>query len=477
MSLVALFVGSVSAQYRYAGKVLGFSREYNPYPESWSAAQSLGAPNVFPQYDDIDGAWTAEDYGDQRDTLILGFDNNSPIDSILIWETSGAGIIDSVYVLNPNTSQWVLVFSRKGQNYPSAGDTLAHILRIGFPMTSFNVNAVRIELANDSATDWAEIDAVAIHPQTLSPTTYSSLAGNCATFDGVDDYYRTTQSAMPIVYNDAFTIMCWAKVTADTAPKINYPNWGAALLYDANYGNYGITLANKGLGDSIYVFVSDNDYAQLALPMNKNTWQHIAMTCSKDSLKVYLNGVLAGTTTGTDFDSTDNYGLLEFGRNFDRDAYFKGSLDEVKVYNRVLTASEIMQQTYMIGEGAVNANLISYWQFNQTDSGSLNTYTHRTDSLHNGGIFEATGSILAVKHVAPSSIGLYPNPSNGIANLILDRNINGAQDVRVFSLQGREVFHTQLNFVSGKSAVNVNTLPAGNYLLLCAGATVQMVVE
>lgn len=475
--LMAMFLGSATAQYRYAGKVLGFSREYNPYPRSWCAAQALGAPNVYPQYDDIDGAWTAEDYGDQRDTLILGFDNNSPIDSILIWETSGAGIIDSVYVLNPNTNQWVLVFGRKGQNYPKAGDTLAHILRIGFPMTSFNVNAVRIELANDSAKDWAEIDAVAIHPQTLTPTTYSSLAGNCATFDGVDDYYRTTQSAMAATRNNAFTLMCWAKITADTAPKVSRVGRGAGIIYDANYNYFGITLANLGTGDSMYAFVDGDNTDEIAMPFVKNTWQHIAMTCDKDSLRVYVNGTMAGVTQGSTFDSLDSYGLLEFGRNYGNQSYFKGSLDEVKMYNRVLTASEIMQQTYKIGEGAVNANLIGYWQFNQTDSGSLNAYTHRTDSLHNGGIFEATGSILAVKHIAPSSIGLYPNPSNGTAHLILDPSIHGARDLRVFTLQGREVWHTQLDFVSGKSEIHLNTLPSGNYLLLCAGATVQMVVE
>ena len=140
--LVLLCAGWSEAQYRYAGKVLGFGTQYRKYPESWCASQALGAPNVYPRYDDIDGAWTVRNYGKKRDTLILGFENNSPIDSILIWETCGAGIIDTVYVKNPGNGQWVRVFGRKGQNYPSAGDTLARILRIGFHKITCGVNGL-----------------------------------------------------------------------------------------------------------------------------------------------------------------------------------------------------------------------------------------------------------------------------------------------------------------------------------------------
>ena len=76
--------------------------------------------------------------------------------------------------------------------------------------------------------------------------------------------------------------------------------------------------------------------AQLAL----NTWTHLAATYSGSVLNLYVNGtqVASQPATGQIVSST---GALKFGGNAIWSEWFNGLIDEVRVYNRALSAAEI----------------------------------------------------------------------------------------------------------------------------------------
>jgi hypothetical protein len=89
-----------------------------------------------------------------------------------------------------------------------------------------------------------------------------------------------------------------------------------------------------------------------------NTWQHVTVTldgtCSSltTSVQIYINGVLQALTgsTGVTLSADGSY-PLQIGKNLlsDPDGFFKGSLDDVRVYNRILSAEEI-QRLYDLGK-------------------------------------------------------------------------------------------------------------------------------
>lgn len=58
-------------------------------------------------------------------------------------------------------------------------------------------------------------------------------------------------------------------------------------------------------------------------------------------MKVYKNGVLSNTKS-IDYINTDILsGVLNIGKQIDFEEYFKGKLDDIRIYNRVLSQDEI----------------------------------------------------------------------------------------------------------------------------------------
>src|SRR6185436_14496384 len=87
------------------------------------------------------------------------------------------------------------------------------------------------------------------------------------------------------------------------------------------------------------------------------TWTHLAATYTSGALNIYVNGVQVATqsVTGTIASSTLP---LRIGGNTVWGEYFAGTIDEVKVYNRVLSATEIaadMAGTPTQGRAAITA--------------------------------------------------------------------------------------------------------------------------
>lgn len=80
-------------------------------------------------------------------------------------------------------------------------------------------------------------------------------------------------------------------------------------------------------------------------PIPVSTWVHFVMTWSAQQISVYLDGKLAGQAavhgaiTPTDLGNTgQNY----LGRSqFAADSYFNGMIDEFRIYDHVLSASDV----------------------------------------------------------------------------------------------------------------------------------------
>jgi len=75
-------------------------------------------------------------------------------------------------------------------------------------------------------------------------------------------------------------------------------------------------------------------------PLATNTWTHLAVTYDGATLRLYVNGaqVSSQAQTGNIATSTNP---LQIGGDSINGQYFQGTIDEVRVYNRALTAAQI----------------------------------------------------------------------------------------------------------------------------------------
>lgn len=141
---------------QYANSVIGFSSQYSA--TNWAATQALGAPDVYPNHVDDVHAWASLTENNQREYLELSFANARQVNKVIIYETLYLGSIDTVYVKNPSTQQWVMVWSGTAEPQP----LVARAFEVSFPLTSFSTSQVRIAINSPVVPYWNEIDAVAL---------------------------------------------------------------------------------------------------------------------------------------------------------------------------------------------------------------------------------------------------------------------------------------------------------------------------
>jgi hypothetical protein len=160
------------------------------------------------------------------------------------------------------------------------------------------------------------------------PTWATGVNGNALQFDGTNDYAVNT-SATNIPAKSPFSIVAWVNGKSFSNPK-----WSDIVRKEGSWAvqinpNNKLNLEITEIQDTI----SDID-------VPTNVWTHIAVTLEGTTVKFYKNGVLGDTRTQT---NVPNAGLntIDIGGYTSCGTYLDGMLDDVKIYNRTLNASEI----------------------------------------------------------------------------------------------------------------------------------------
>ncbi len=162
-------------------------------------------------------------------------------------------------------------------------------------------------------------------------------------FDGIDDYFQTPDRPELNFGTGDFTIDFWVLASTAQATGVR------AVLdkRDATPRGFHLYLASGRLG--LQLADGPRRYANYtsSIDLADGRWHHVAVTVDRDSgqgIRFYLDG----RETGTSFDprprsgSLDNSAPLRLAsRSASRDGLFEGMLDELELFRRALTPSEI----------------------------------------------------------------------------------------------------------------------------------------
>jgi len=185
------------------------------------------------------------------------------------------------------------------------------------------------------------LDQIGLNNGTLigNATFGTGRVGQGFVFDGNGDAVQLGNPASLRLQN--FTIEAWIKRSSTTASSLVTPD---AELFCYGSGGYGFGMWNDG---RLFLTKVDVDNAATSTGITDTNFHHVAVTKSGASVWFYIDGVgqsMPAYNSVFTFSSTVAIGAR--GENLNNSFY--GSIDDLAVYNRALSSSEI-QAIYVAG--------------------------------------------------------------------------------------------------------------------------------
>ncbi|MEW5805297.1 MAG: LamG domain-containing protein [Patescibacteria group bacterium] len=168
-------------------------------------------------------------------------------------------------------------------------------------------------------------------------TSDNCQAGQCLSFDNVDDYLQvsdTTATSSPIDLTTAMTFSVWVYPTDLAA-------YDPILAKVSTSTVTGYELANSSGSLRLILKTPSTTCDYSAGTLAQNVWQHVVAAYDGSNINLYLNGQPVGSPSACSTGAAVNDENLLIGGRATDSAKFSGRIDEVRIYNRALDSQEI----------------------------------------------------------------------------------------------------------------------------------------
>ena len=203
-------------------------------------------------------------------------------------------------------------------------------------------------------------------------------SGKAYSFDGGTAYISVSDSIPLRLANTDFTLSAWVYETArnssfcDAILTKRGSGSGDGWLWSVR-GELGAIESERLPGRLWYQVCGGGEpRAVSASVLPLNGWHHLVATYTKadGTIRIYEDGVLDNTTTGIPSPNAATSAALHIGDDSDGSPYnFHGKIDDVRIYNRALSSSEVMQLYAVdwrptLGAMHQGVNLVFSWPTN-----------------------------------------------------------------------------------------------------------------
>lgn len=336
----------------------------------------------------------------------------------------------------------------------------------------------------------------------------------------VNDYIRVPADNFP---TGDRTVSLWFNVpTVSNRPMLlgygggGFLGYGTSFLMGLNVMGGGSYHCQAHYLDNAIDHVYTND------PIN--AWNHYVVTVSGNQIRIYVNGVQTQSNTAFTYTTIVSgrdlvFGVMPGATGFApytdvNGGYLQGKLDDIAVWNRALTPSEILSvyntcsplitgqpsnQTKNIGTNAqfmvvpTNTNCTFQWQIGNgsgfssiTNTGqfsgvttatlqisnvTLSNYGQQYRCVVNNGTCADTSSFATLYVLNPSVINeleaikfnVFPNPFND--HVIIEKGNSKISEINVYDLIGKEIPVAINNSNDKEIKLSFSNLESGVYLI------------
>jgi hypothetical protein len=198
------------------------------------------------------------------------------------------------------------------------------------------------------STTWGDLSRGGNNGTLVNGPTFDGGNGGSIVFDGINDYIITPNSTS-LNITSTITLESWIKSTTLANSSHGDGIFSKGLSADNNSGVYETLLIQSG-GINYPFFrmrigATTPAYSPTNIPITLNQLYHIVSIYNGSIIRIFVNGVESGTglsTTGTIQSNTQE---LTLGVRYNRgsDSYFNGNIYSSRIYNRALSAQEVLQ--------------------------------------------------------------------------------------------------------------------------------------
>jgi len=240
-----------------------------------------------------------------------------------------------------------------------------------------------------------------------------------ANFNGSSSYVEIEDSTSLRLLG-SYSISCWVKFN-------NVSSGLQRIIVKDNSNDYSGGYALYANNSQVEIVHSNGSYNGFAVSgqFAVGNWYHLVVTfnSSNNNLSLYNNTTLIGSTTtsGSLTASVDNLFFGTYGETTPGGQYLNGSLDQVRIFNKALSSSEV---TTLYGEtsceytcttdtngfpASASSNLVAYYKLDNDATDETGSYNGTaTDVTYDGGRYGSS----AVFNGSSSYIDLGNNSSN-----------------------------------------------------------------
>ena len=294
----------------------------------------------------------------------------------------------------------------------------------------------------------------------------SGKVGQAISFDGVNDFIRIEDNSNLRLGTGEMTIDAWViaspsntfrAIAAKVGLSFPFPGYALRVTDDNKVEFFAVDCATGSCGFSLPGGSGSRQPVRSTSVVADNNFHHVTGVRRSDgTLEIYVDGVLENTRLEPlrNTDSADPFTIAEINAGGPEQP-FNGIIDEVDIYNRALSTSEI-QSIYNAGSAGKCANtpppvcvnppsgLVSWWP---GDDNANDIQSSNHGALQNGATF-ATGKVGQTFSFdgVDDAVLIADNASLQVSSFTLDAWINTANATLIQPIMAK--VQTSENWIS-----------------------------
>jgi hypothetical protein len=189
-----------------------------------------------------------------------------------------------------------------------------------------------------TGTAWSDVSGLVNTGVLTNSPTYSSLVGGNFSFDATNDMVLIEENSA--LNTQTPSVEVWMKTNATTQNGFWFEKGQVNTQYSLFQEGSGIQWRQK------FTIGLTNLTTTTATYINTSNWYQIVGTFTSGTRRLYINGVLVNSDTQSGTIETNANGMsigVYGGFNGGRGYFYNGNIAVVKVYNKQLSAPEVLQ--------------------------------------------------------------------------------------------------------------------------------------